>query len=88
MYCWVEEVNPRFEMLYGVYGVKVARKFVVLSVWVRVPVITQNKNSQVAIGCHSYIGGCITLPVMGSTGSSPVLTTNNLNKKSMQGKYE
>jgi len=30
---------------------------------------------QVAIGCHSYIGGCITLPVMGSTGSNPVLTT-------------
>jgi hypothetical protein len=30
-----------FEMLYGVYGVKVARKFVVLSVWVRVPIITQ-----------------------------------------------
>jgi len=37
-------------------------------------------NSQVAIRCHSYIGGCITLPVMGSTGSNPVLTTQKTNK--------
>ncbi len=40
LFCRVEEVNPSFEILYGVYGVKVARKFVVLSVWVRVPVNT------------------------------------------------
>ena len=40
LFCRVEEVNPSFEILYGVYGVKVARKFVVLLVWVRIPVNT------------------------------------------------
>ncbi len=40
LFCRVEEVNPSFEILYGVYGVRVARKFVVLLVWVRIPVNT------------------------------------------------
>jgi len=35
-------------------------------------------NSQVANGCHSCFGGCITLPVMGSRGSNPVLTSIKL----------
>ena len=58
-----------FEILYGVYGVKAARKFVVLSVWVRVPVNTPMLRSSNWLG-HSPFTGELT-------GSSPVRSTTH-----------